>query len=242
MTIEDNVPALVNIPEERGEIREESGQAQVKNGKVPRFPFYLFDLDGTLLDSAPDICASIQEVLAGTPARPVSYEYLKGFVGLHLIDMFLDVLPDYSAEQVDALIQQYRAIYHARKNKLTRMYPGVVETLSVLGGRKSICTTKGTPFTRLVLEQFGLLEYFDHVQGTDGFPHKPAPDVLLHAMEALGAKPGETLMVGDSAADMEAGRRAGVKICAVRHGYGKPEDLARFEPDYWIDDLRELRS
>ena len=49
-------------------------------------------------------------------------------------------------------------------------------------------------------------------------------------------------MVGDSAADMEAGRRAGVKICAVRYGYGKREDMARFEPDYWVDDLRELAA
>jgi len=219
-----------------------NGWDPAKGGKVPRFPVYLFDLDGTLLDSAPDICGAIQEVLAATPARPVSYEYLKGFVGLHLLDMFQDVLPDYSAEQVDGLIQQYRAIYHARNNKLTKMFPGVVETLSALGGRKSVCTTKGTPFTRVVLEQFGLLGYFDHVQGTDGFPHKPAPDVLLHALEALGGRAEEAIMVGDSAADMEAGRRAGVKICAVRHGYGKPEDLARFAPDYWIDDLRELRN
>ena len=207
---------------------------------IPRFPVYLFDLDGTLLESAADICGAIQEVLATTPCRPVSFEYLKGFIGLHLIDMFADVLPEYSTEQVDALIQQYRVIYHARGNKLTRMYPGVIETLEAVGGRKSIATTKGTPYTRIVLEQFGLLRYFDHVQGTDGFPCKPAPDVILHAMEALGGKPEECLMVGDSPADMEAGRRAGVKICAVRYGYGKHEDMARFEPDFWVDDLREL--
>ena len=212
----------------------------IKHGQVPAFPVYLFDLDGTLLDSAPDICAAIQEVLATTDARPVTYEYLEGFVGLHLVDMFADVLPHYTPEQIDPLIQQYRAIYHARDNKLTRMYPGAAETLAALGGRKSICTTKGTPYTRIVLEQFGLLRYFDHVQGTDGFPHKPAPDVLLHAMEALGGKPEECLMVGDSPADMEAGRRAGVKICAVRYGYGNLENMARFEPDFWVDDLREL--
>ena len=207
---------------------------------IPRFPVYLFDLDGTLLESAADICGAIQEVLATTPCRPVSFEYLKGFIGLHLIDMFADVLPEYSTEQVDALIQQYRVIYHARGNKLTRMYPGVIETLEAVGGRKSIATTKGTPYTRIVLEQFGLLRYFDHVQGTDGFPCKPAPDVILHAMEALGGKPEECLMVGDSPADMEAGRRAGVKICGVRYGYGNLENMARFEPDFWVDDLREL--
>jgi len=60
------------------------------------------------------------------------------------------------------------------------------------------------------------------------------------AMNALGAKPEDCLMVGDSAADMEAGKRAGMKTCAVRYGYGRIEDMARFEPDYWVDDLREL--
>jgi len=91
-----------------------------------------------------------------------------------------------------------------------------------------------------VLEQFGLLRYFDHVQGTDGFPCKPAPDVILKSMEALGAKPEECLMVGDSAADMEAGRLAGIKTCAVLYGYGKREEMARHQPDFRIDDLREL--
>jgi HAD superfamily hydrolase (TIGR01549 family) len=123
---------------------------------------------------------------------------------------------------------------------MTHVYPGVPEALGALAGRKSTATTKGTPTTRAVLEQFGLIQYFDHVQGTDGFPYKPAPDVILTALAALGARPEECLMIGDSPADMEAGKRAGVKTCAVRYGYGKPEDLARFAPDFWIDDLRAL--
>ncbi len=207
---------------------------------IPRFPVYLFDLDGTLLDSAEDICGAVQQVLDSTEAPPVTFEFLKGYVGRHLLDLFSDIFPTYSPEQIDALIQYYRAVYPARGHTLTRMYPGVVEGLAALGGRKSIATTKGTASTRLILEQFGLARFFDHVQGTDGFPCKPAPDVIFNALHALGASTAECLMVGDSAADMEAGRRAGVRTCAVRYGYGKPEDLARFEPDYWIEDLREL--
>jgi phosphoglycolate phosphatase-like HAD superfamily hydrolase len=116
----------------------------------------------------------------------------------------------------------------------------VKEALASLEGRKGTATTKGTASSRLVLEQFGVAQYFDHVQGTDGFPSKPAPDVILAALAALGASPRDCLMVGDSPSDMEAGRRAGVQICAVRYGYGKPEELARFAPEYWIDDLRAL--
>ena len=68
------------------------------------------------------------------------------------------------------MIVDYRAIYLARGHTQTRIYPGVAEALSALGGRKSTATTKGTPTTRAVLEQFGLIHYFDHVQGTDGIP------------------------------------------------------------------------
>ena len=207
---------------------------------IPSFPVYLFDIDGTLLDSAQDICGAVQQVLDHNPAPPVTFEFLKSYIGRHLDDLFGDVFPGATRERLDDLLKQYRAIYPARGHKMTSVYPGVVEALAALGGRKGTATTKGTPTTRAVLEQFGLLGYFDHVQGTDGFPCKPAPDVILKSLEALAARPEECLMVGDSAADMEAGRRAGVKTCAVTYGYGKRDLLARFEPDFWIDDLREL--
>jgi len=207
---------------------------------IPAFPVYLFDLDGTLLDSAEDICGAIQQVLADTDCPPASFEWLKDYIGLHLVEVFGDALPFYTSGQIDELIRRYRLCYTARGHKQTRLYPGVREGLASLGGRKSTATTKGTASSRAILEQFELAQYFDHVQGTDGFPYKPAPDVILTALAALGAAPEDCLMVGDSPSDMEAGRRAGVKICAVRYGYGKPEELARFQPDYWIDDLRAL--
>ena len=153
-------------------------------------------------------------------------------------DLFLDL--QFPEEAIDPMIVEYRQIYPARKHSLTSVFPGVPQALARLGGRKSTATTKGTPMTRAILEQFGLLSHFDHVQGTDGFPAKPEPDVVLKSLVALGARPEECLMVGDAPSDMLAGRRAGVKTCAVRWGYGKPDDLARCEPDYWIDNLGEL--
>ena len=121
-------------------------------------------------------------------------------------------IPIIPPAQIDGLIQQYRANYLARGHtanaKSIRALP---KALAALGGRKATATTKGSPTTRAVLEQFGLIQYFDHVQGTDGFPCKPAPDVVLAALAALGARPEDCLFVGDSPADMEAGRRAGVR-------------------------------
>jgi 2-phosphoglycolate phosphatase len=209
-------------------------------GAVPAYPVYLFDVDGTLLDSAPDICGAIAQVLERNGAAPQTFEFLKSFVGLHLNELFLDVFPDAGPERLEALLQEYRTIYWGRGHTETRVFPGVAEALAKLGGRKSTATTKGTPTTRLVLEKFGLIQHFDHVQGTDGFPSKPAPDVIQAALAALGATPADCLMVGDSPADMAAGRAAGVKTCAVLYGYGQQAAMAQFQPDYWIEDLRAL--
>jgi 2-phosphoglycolate phosphatase len=207
---------------------------------IKRFDVYLFDLDGTLLDSAEDICAAVQQVLSEHVSEPLPFDYLKSFIGFHLDRVFTEVLPHLTREQLDDLIHRYKTTYLAREHASTRLYPGVAETLQNLGGRKGTATTKGTPTTLAVLEKFGLLPWFDQVQGTDGFPCKPAPDVLLRSIAALGARPEDCIFIGDSEADMEAGRRAGVQICAVDYGYGKAEDLARWEPDYWVSDLREL--
>jgi HAD superfamily hydrolase (TIGR01509 family) len=194
-----------------------------------------------LLDSAADICGAIQHVLSPHVKTPLEFDYLQGFIGYHLDVCFLEVLPGLTREQLDELIRQYRTIYTGRGHASTKIYPGVKETLAELPGRKSTATTKGTPTTRMVLEMFGILPHFDHVQGTDGFPCKPEPDVLLRSMQALGAQPEDCLFVGDSAADMEAGRRAGMKTCGVLYGYGKEQDMTRWSPDYWITDPGQLR-
>jgi HAD superfamily hydrolase (TIGR01509 family) len=114
--------------------------------------------------------------------------------------------------------------------------------LSALGGLKSTATTKSSETARLVLEQFGLAPYFDHIQGTDGFPSKPAPDVILKSIERLGVAPEQCLLIGDAAPDMEAGRRAGVRTCAVTWGYGDLEAMRTHQPDFWIHSAAELLS
>lgn len=205
---------------------------------IPQFPVYLFDVDGTLVYSADDICGAIQEVLKARGHREVELAFLKRYIGRHLLDLFLDL--GFERDQIDQMIADYRQIYLARKHSSTSVIPGVPEMLAGLGGRKSTATTKGSVTTRSVLEQFGLVQYFDHVQGTDGFPAKPEPDVLFKSIEVFRVSPSDCLLIGDAPADMEAGRRAGVRTCAVRYGYGDPAEMAKWEPDYWIDDPREL--
>jgi len=190
------------------------------------------------MDSAPDICAAQLEVLAAHGRPAVTEEYLRRYIGRHLIGLFSDL--GFADEAMDGLIQSYRTAYWGRKHAATRVFPGVAEMLGSLVGRKSTATIKTSQTTRAVLEQFGLIQHFDHVQGTDGFPAKPEPDVILASIRALGVAPETCLLVGDSAADMEAGKRAGVRTCAVRWGYGDPHEMAKWEPDYWIDEPQQL--
>ena len=190
------------------------------------------------MDSAPDICAAQLEVLAAHGRPAVTEEYLRRYIGRHLIGLFADL--GFTNEAMDGLIQSYRTAYWGRKHAATRVFPGIAEMLGSLGGRKSTATIKTSQTTRAVLEQFGLIRHFDHVQGTDGFPAKPEPDVLLASIRALDVAPESCLFVGDSAADMEAGKRARVRTCAVKWGYGDPQEMAKWEPDYWIDAPRQL--
>jgi phosphoglycolate phosphatase len=205
---------------------------------IQPYRLYLFDVDGTLVDSAADICGTIQQVLHASGRNDVSDALLRRYIGRHLIDLFTDL--EFPPDSIDAMVTDYRAIYTASGHVNTSVYPGVAEMLKTLGGWKSTATTKGTPTTKVILEKLGLIEYFNHVQGTDGFPAKPEPDVILKSLEIFDVLPEECLMVGDAPSDMEAGRRAGVKTCAVRYGYGDLTAMASFQPDFWIDHPSEL--
>ncbi|HTR35734.1 MAG TPA: HAD-IA family hydrolase [Bryobacteraceae bacterium] len=207
---------------------------------IPQFPVYLFDVDGTLLDSAADICGAIKGALADTPQRDIAYDMLRRYIGRHLDDLWVDLFPGCTREQMDRMFADYRRLYLGRNHSHTRAFPGIAEALAALPGRKSTATTKGTPTTRAVLEMFGLIRYFDHVQGTDGFPAKPEPDVIFASLKALCASAEDCLLIGDSPTDMRAGRRAGVKTCAVLWGYGRREDLLACEPDFVLERPTEL--
>ena len=209
---------------------------------IPRFKLYLFDIDGTLLDSAEDICSAARQTLENAGATGLTDSYLRSFIGYHMHELFSSVFPGISEERSAELLAAYRAAYLARGHAATRVYEGVPRMLEGLGGLKSTATTKGSETARNVLAQFGLAGHFDHVQGTDGFPSKPEPDVVLRSLERFGVAPAECLLIGDTAPDMEAGRRAGVRTCGVTWGYGDAARMRAHEPDYWISRPLELAS
>jgi phosphoglycolate phosphatase len=205
---------------------------------IPAFPVYVFDVDGTLLDSQLDICGAIQDVLAARGRTDITHERLRTYIGRHLYDEFLEL--GFTQSDLEQMIQEYRTTYAQRKHANTQIYAGIAETLARMGGRKTTATTKGTASTKLMLEQFELISHFDHVQGTDGFPAKPEPDVLLKCIDAMGVRKEDCLFIGDAPTDIEAGHRAGIRTCAVTWGYGDRQQLADAKPDFWAHAPHEL--
>ena len=204
---------------------------------IPRFRAYLFDIDGTLLDSAADICGSVQQVLSATDCQPVTFDYLKSYIGLHLLDLFQDIFPNYTPGQHDELIRQYRAIYPARGHKQTQVFPGVREGLAELKSsdlRLAVVTGKAQDGADSTVAAAGLKDVIDVVLGYTSVANpKPAPDIALLALEKLGAGAPEAVIVGDSTHDLEMARRAGVRPIAVTYG-ALPETVLRAAAPTWV--------
>lgn len=186
----------------------------------------VFDLDGTLIDSAPQIHAAANIVFGNKGFPPLSQETVRGFVGNGLGVLVsrsmahLGIEPD-AALQCD-LMQNFASIYEQAFD-LTTLYPGVstvLATLSEAGHRLAICTNKPLGATRAVLRHFDLSPLFPVVIGGDSLPQrKPDPAPLHAALKALG--PGKALFIGDSEVDAETARAAEVPLALYSGGYRK---------------------
>lgn len=207
------------------------------------FAAILCDLDGTLVDSRQDIGLAFQTALRlVSTAPPPSVLAIASHIGKSLTEMAYELGYRLSTTQLERFVHAYRQYYTAHGDRHTRPYPHVEATLRALASTPlGIVTTKYQEQAETILRQLGLRALFRHVQGgTPGLRLKPAPDTVLVALEALRCSPEQALMVGDTSADILAGKAAGVRTCAVTYGFGNVEDLRRCQPDYWIDTFAEL--
>jgi phosphoglycolate phosphatase len=209
----------------------------------------LFDLDGTLIDSAPDIAAAVNELLARDGRGPLTLVQVTSMIGNgveKLVERAIaatgDVLgPEALKREQMAMID----IYARHLTGLTILMPGTREALDVLHGDGillGLVTNKPQRFIETVLDHFGLSALFGVVIGGDaGVPKKPAPDMLLAALEQFGVAPADAVMVGDSPADVDSARAAGTASVIVRGGYSNvpPERLGA---DIVIDDMMGLAA
>ncbi len=207
----------------------------------------VFDLDGTLIDSAPDVVAALNRLLAEDGRRMVSLDEGRLMVGegaRALVERgFAATGPEAGPAALDELTRRYIAIYRCDPVVETIVFPGVVEVLKLLaasGVAMGVCTNKPDEMSRLVLEALGLADYFGAVIGGDALPvKKPDADHLNAVVVRLAAKAESTIYVGDSITDAKTAHNAGIPFIAVTYGYSRvrAQDLGA---EFLIDRFSDL--
>ncbi|WP_020146158.1 phosphoglycolate phosphatase [Thioalkalivibrio sp. ALJ15] len=215
--------------------------------KRPRM--ILIDLDGTLIDSVPDLAYSVDAMMRelGLPERGEAA--VRNWVGNGVERLVkrallnaLDGEPD--PETLERALPVFMRIYQENTAGRSPLYPGVREGLDQLkaaGYRLGCVTNKAERFTVPLLREKGILDDFEIVVAGDALPQKkPDPAPLLHAANELGVDPSESLMVGDSKSDVKAARAAGFQIVCMTYGYNHGDDIRDEHPDAVLDRLDEL--
>ncbi|SDS44384.1 phosphoglycolate phosphatase [Halopseudomonas sabulinigri] len=216
-------------------------------GELPRL--VMFDLDGTLMDSVPDLAAAVDQMLAlrGKPAAGV--ERVRDWVGNGAAVLVRRALAgslhhaNVDDAEAEAALADFLRCY-AGDHSRTTVYPGVAELLSALraeGVKLALVTNKPERFLPDLLAEKGMADSFDWLVGGDTLPmQKPDPGALLWVMQQAEVSAAQALFVGDSRNDIRAARAAGVPVVAVSYGYNHGEPIAAENPDLLVDSLDAL--
>jgi phosphoglycolate phosphatase len=209
----------------------------------------LIDVDGTLVDSVPDLAYCVDETMRRL-GRPVHGEAkVRNWVGNgveRLVRRALTGQLDGEPDEADfaAAYPVFVELYAENTSRRSRLYPGVREGLDYLASRGyplGCVTNKAARFTLPLLRDLGVYDAFGIVVSGDTLPvKKPDPGPLLYAARHFGVAPQDALMVGDSKSDVAAARAAGFQIVCMSYGYNHGEDIRAYAPDAVIDSMAEL--
>ena len=213
----------------------------------PAFPYVIFDLDGTLLNTLEDLALACNHVceLHGWPTFPIdAYRYKIGNGMLKLVERIMPAEYVGDERMFERALSEFRAYYAEHKEDHTAPYEGVPEMLVRLragGVRMAVLSNKDHASAVPLVERYFGEGAFDVIQGrVDAYPPKPAAPVTLHVMELLGAAPGDTLCVGDSNVDVSCGHNAGLEVAGVTWGFRSREELESAGADHIVTSPDEL--
>lgn len=211
------------------------------------FKCLLFDLDGTLIDSRDDLADSVNLMLAELKLAKLPSETIYNFIGegvFNLVNRSISAsLQNESDKEFSNFgVEVFRKIYAENLVTKTKLYEGVAETLEKLSDfPKAAVTNKPHNFSVLILEKLGIANHFSLVVGGDSFPErKPSPVPLLSAVEKLGFMVEESLMIGDSRVDIEAGKNAKMKTCGCIFGFRGRDELEKAGANFLIEKFGDL--
>ena len=205
---------------------------------------FLFDLDGTLIDSKLDLVNSVNFMLREMQRDTLPLATVASYIGHGAPRLVADALgPDGTEADRKRGLEVFLAHYNEHNLDATRAYPGVLEGLEALQDRPmAVLTNKPAKMSVEILEALGLRKYFRSVYGGDSFEKKkPDPAGALAILKNLGAPPHESAMVGDSGVDIQTARNAGMFAIAVNYGFGQ-HDRQADPADLYIDSLQEISA
>ena len=201
------------------------------------------DLDGTLLDTVPDLAAAANGMMRelGRPEFPLAV--VASFVGRGIPKLVERCLPDIDATAVAAAQDIFRRHYAIENGRRSTLFPGVLEGLQAFraaGLKMAVITNKAAAFTEPLLLATELAPWFGFAVSGDSLPEKkPHPMPLLHACERMGTRPAENLHIGDSRHDAAAARAAGCPVFIVPYGYNEGDDVQEIDCDAIVSSLAE---
>lgn len=213
--------------------------------------FVLIDLDGTLIDSVPDLAYCVDEMMKQLDMPVRGETAVRDWVGngvQRLTERALINSVEGMPEQdlMDKAYPIFLDLYAENNSQRSKVYDGVVEGLEWMqaqGYRLACVTNKAEAFTIPLLKAKGLHDYFEVIVSGDTCERKkPDPMPLLHAADLLGVSPENALMIGDSQSDVKAARAAGFHIFCMTYGYNHGEDIRNYEPDVVMDSFVELAN
>lgn len=202
----------------------------------------IFDLDGTLIDSKEDVAAALNQTLAERGLPTLAHETIYAHVGNGVYNLIEKAVAAAGGDDVAAALAHFMTTYDARLLERTHLYEGAAEVVAHFAGvAMALITNKSMRFTRPIVDGLGVAGWFDPILARDTLPTcKPHPGPLLHCIEAHGARPERTWMVGDGATDIDAGHAAGVHTVGCLYGFRTEQEVVGAKPDCLIRDLREL--
>ncbi len=211
----------------------------------------LIDVDGTLVDSVPDLAFCVDEMMKQLGLPPHGEARVRDWVGNGVERLVRRALIGrLEGEPDEALFEKaypvFLDLYAENTSRRSRLYPGVREGLEYLkaaGYPLGCVTNKAARFTEPLLRDLGVADYFGIIISGDTLPKKkPDPLPLLHAAEHFGVAPADSLMIGDSVSDVKAARAAGFGIVCMSYGYNHGADIRDSHPDAVIDSLDQIRG
>ncbi|MEK6590627.1 MAG: HAD-IA family hydrolase [Nitrospinota bacterium] len=209
----------------------------------------IFDLDGTLIDSKVDIANAVNFTLRELKLKEVSHELIYSFVGNGVEPLIKRVMesvtPPFEKKGsggIERALTIFRSYYWDHLMDNTILYPHVIDVIKRLSEiKKAVVSNKSERFVKKILDGLDIDKYFEIALGGDSIKSKkPHPDILHLVMEKLGVNGRRTLIVGDSAVDIECGKRAGTFTCGVDYGYRDRSELIKAGADWIIDDMDKL--